>query len=113
MMAGQARSSAEIMGLDTHMILEAVVGRRSLYATADTATWTLRLAASRPHALAFRPDSGTTSASQVVERYREVPSLPGKPATAYCVSVWSTPGILEAVKPGRMQGHGRTEEVSR
>jgi hypothetical protein len=26
-------------------------------------------------------------------------------------TVWSTPGILEAVKPGRMQGHGGTEEV--
>ena len=26
--------------------------------------------------------------------------------------VWTTPGILEAVKPGRMQGHGGTAEVS-
>jgi tetratricopeptide (TPR) repeat protein len=26
---------------------------------------------------------------------------------------WATPGILEAVKPGRMQGHGGTEEVPR
>ena len=25
---------------------------------------------------------------------------------------WTTPGILEAVKPGRMQGHGGTAEVS-
>jgi hypothetical protein len=25
---------------------------------------------------------------------------------------WITPGILEALKPGRMQGHGGTEEVS-
>lgn len=25
--------------------------------------------------------------------------------------VWATPGILEAMKPGRMQGHGGTEEV--
>ena len=24
---------------------------------------------------------------------------------------WATPGILEAMKPGRMQGHGGTEEV--
>jgi hypothetical protein len=24
---------------------------------------------------------------------------------------WITPGILEAMKPGRMQGHGGTEEV--
>jgi hypothetical protein len=26
--------------------------------------------------------------------------------------VWTAPGILEAVKPGRMQGHGGTAEVS-
>jgi hypothetical protein len=26
---------------------------------------------------------------------------------------WATPGILEAMKPGRMQGHGGTEEVPR
>ena len=26
--------------------------------------------------------------------------------------LWTTPGILEAVKPGRMQGHGGTAEVS-
>ena len=26
---------------------------------------------------------------------------------------WATPGILEAVKPGRMQGHGGTEKVPR
>jgi hypothetical protein len=25
---------------------------------------------------------------------------------------WATPGILEAMKPGRMPGHGGTEEVS-
>jgi hypothetical protein len=25
--------------------------------------------------------------------------------------VWTTPGILEALIPGRMQGHGGTEEV--
>ena len=25
---------------------------------------------------------------------------------------WTAPGILEAVKPGRMQGHGGTAEVS-
>jgi len=24
---------------------------------------------------------------------------------------WATPGILEALIPGRMQGHGGTEEV--
>jgi len=24
---------------------------------------------------------------------------------------WATPGILEAMKPGRMQGHGGTAEV--
>jgi hypothetical protein len=24
---------------------------------------------------------------------------------------WATPEILEAMKPGRMQGHGGTEEV--
>ena len=28
-------------------------------------------------------------------------------------TLWATPGILEAVKPGRMQGHGGTEEVPR
>ena len=27
-------------------------------------------------------------------------------------TMWTTPGILEAVKPGRMQGHGGTAEVS-
>jgi hypothetical protein len=26
---------------------------------------------------------------------------------------WATPGILEAMKPGRMQSHGGTEEVPR
>jgi RNA-directed DNA polymerase len=26
--------------------------------------------------------------------------------------LWTAPGILEAVKPGRMQGHGGTAEVS-
>ncbi len=26
-------------------------------------------------------------------------------------SQWATPGILEAMKPGRMPGHGGTEEV--
>jgi putative transposase len=26
---------------------------------------------------------------------------------------WATPGILEAMKPGRMPGHGGTEEVPR
>ena len=26
---------------------------------------------------------------------------------------WATPEILEAMKPGRMQGHGGTEEVPR
>jgi hypothetical protein len=25
---------------------------------------------------------------------------------------WATPGMLEAMKPGRMQGHGGTAEVS-
>jgi len=28
------------------------------------------------------------------------------------VTHWTAPGILEAVKPGRMQGHGGTAEVS-
>jgi hypothetical protein len=28
-------------------------------------------------------------------------------------SFWATPGILEAMKPGRMPGHGGTEEVPR
>src|SRR4029077_2397324 len=27
------------------------------------------------------------------------------------VETWATPGILEALIPGRMQGHGGTEEV--
>ena len=27
------------------------------------------------------------------------------------IKTWATPGILEAMKPGRMQGHGGTEEV--
>jgi hypothetical protein len=26
-------------------------------------------------------------------------------------AIWATPGILEAMKPGRMPGHGGTEEV--
>jgi hypothetical protein len=25
--------------------------------------------------------------------------------------IWATPGILEAMKPGRMQGHGGTAEI--
>ena len=28
-----------------------------------------------------------------------------------CLLVWATPGMLEAMKPGRMQGHGGTAEV--
>ena len=28
------------------------------------------------------------------------------------VTSWITPGTLEALIPGRMQGHGSTEEVS-
>ena len=31
---------------------------------------------------------------------------------AWREDLWTTPGILEAVKPGRMQGHGGTAEVS-
>ena len=27
------------------------------------------------------------------------------------LALWATPGILEALIPGRMQGHGGTEEV--
>ena len=27
------------------------------------------------------------------------------------VRFWATPGILEAMKPGRMQGHGGTAEI--
>jgi hypothetical protein len=30
----------------------------------------------------------------------------------FALGLWTTPGILEAVKPGRMQGHGGTAEVS-
>ena len=30
----------------------------------------------------------------------------------YAAIAWTTPGILEAVKPGRMRGHGGTAEVS-
>ena len=33
-------------------------------------------------------------------------------ATLFNEALWTTPGILEAVKPGRMQGHGGTAEVS-
>jgi hypothetical protein len=32
--------------------------------------------------------------------------------TAVRIYGWATPGILEAMKPGRMPGHGGTEEVS-
>ena len=34
------------------------------------------------------------------ERYRFAPA-----------AGWATPGILEALIPGRMQGHGGTEEI--
>jgi hypothetical protein len=45
------------------------------------------------------------------------PSIPAAAVTSkikiydWYVS-WATPGILEALKPGRMQGHGGTAEVS-
>ena len=38
---------------------------------------------------------------------------PASPIGAVTVPPWITPGTLEALIPGRMQGHGGTEEVSR
>jgi hypothetical protein len=40
-------------------------------------------------------------------------SRPSTIARVGALAGWVTPGILEAVKPGRMQGHGGTEEISR
>jgi hypothetical protein len=34
-----------------------------------------------------------------------------EPLTSSVSGLWATPGILEALIPGRMQGHGGTEEV--
>jgi len=41
--------------------------------------------------------------SPVLARARRLPAL---------IGVWITPGILEALIPGRIQGHGGTAEVS-
>jgi hypothetical protein len=35
----------------------------------------------------------------------------GELRVALVRALWATPGILEAMKPGRMQGHGGTAEV--
>ncbi len=56
---------------------------------------------------------GTAGSRVLLERH---PGSPGDRTVLRAVApqhhtMWFAPGILEAMKPGRMQGHGGTEEV--